>query len=209
MGRSGSRYLNLLLSSHNSIITYPEPTGQISRNEKDLRNYFKQIFSNSLCVGCKVKYLTVWKYGIKDFFIKRNFKIIHLKRANILDHILSKSLGEKYGWYAMQEDDCYKEGIHLDASYCLKQFKFYERSNTVASKTFSDLDCIEVFYEDLVSKKDAECKRILDFIYLPYEELTTTSIKQRKNKKQSDLILNYWQLKEFFVSTQWGHYFID
>jgi hypothetical protein len=134
LGRSGSRYLNNLLNSHVNLVTHPEPTGDLSRDHQGLINYFTDIFdySSKSPIGCKVKYLTVWKYGLRDFFFKRNVKVIHLKRKNILDCIISKALGEIYGWYAKTENDVYEKKIYLSYDFCLSRFKFYDRAMKAA-----------------------------------------------------------------------------
>lgn len=76
---------------------------------------------------------------------------------------------------------------------------------SVGIERFYDKECMEITYEELVSSSEAK-NRIQDFLGVSTHWLTTPLKKQNRGAL-SDLILDYTELRERFVGSDWEYLF--
>jgi hypothetical protein len=177
-------------------------------------------------VGIKVLYYHVGKRygqrwgvdGLPDVmeFLKseRDIRILHLKRRNRLKSLTSMRVAAGTGKYLGTSDtkDQTAKGdsvrIRLTPDECEEEFRQIGRWEKSFDDAFRDHEILEVYYEDLVAERQAECNRILDFLGVSRRPLTTRMTKQRKSTL-SEVIENYDDLKRHFADTEWAGFFAE
>jgi LPS sulfotransferase NodH len=187
--------------------------------------WFKRVGLES-AVGIKVLYYHVGeRYGQKwgvdglpevmDFLkSQRDIRIIHLKRRNRLKSLTSMRVAAGTGKYLGTSDarDETAKGdsvtIHLAPDECEEEFRQIGRWEKRFDDAFQDHKILEVYYEDLVAERQAECDRILGFPGVSRRPLTTRMTKQRKSTL-SEVIENYDDLKRHFAETEWAGFFTE
>lgn len=98
--------------------------------------------------------------------------------------------------------------IVLDHHECVQHFKAREQNIERSDQFFLKNSRIDIFYEDLVSREKQQLDRVLGFLGLRAQSLTSR-IVQQNTQKLSALILNYSQLKKSFARTMWADFFED
>jgi hypothetical protein len=232
--RTGTGYLSNLLKSHTELkvrtkeIFGPTNIQKIKKNRFDpykiLRSSFQKTerlsgfkifykhatfsyFSHyqnrykKLRISEIAKLNTIWKI-LKD---RKDLKIIHLKRKNILKTLISLELAKKMDKFHIKQDPPrFNKNLRfrLDHAYCLRYFKETERLQRHYKKFFKDHPMLEVYYEDLLENRDPVLLKIQNFIGVKPEQLTTR-LKKQNRYPISRLIINYYELKDKFKGTQY------
>jgi len=221
--RAGSWMLNSLLSSHDDILCLGEVFHEHEiaygplKPKKDqkflyLRNsdrvsflkniVFKKYPSNIKGVGFKYLYyqMRFKEHSELNKYLKNDIilKIIHLKRKNDLNRIVSFKLAEASGqWRSINKSNIERVSkIHLTLSYkeCLDFFRQTKVEEEKIDKYFSSHQKLTLTYEDLVKDMEYKTRNILSFLGLKLQKLTTEYLKQNK-RPQSVVLENYWELK--------------
>jgi LPS sulfotransferase NodH len=141
---------------------------------------------------------------------QRAFKIIHIKRKNILKtHLSLRKIGRrKDKWANISGPEEENSSIFLDYEDCLRAFtdtKKWEKEHDIF---FENHDKIEVLYENLSSDYENEMRRIQEFLGVDYQVLKPLTYKQSR-QPLSRAISNYFELKEGFQDTPWEEFFED
>ncbi|WP_425390970.1 hypothetical protein [Ekhidna sp.] len=214
-GRSGSNLLSSLLSSHPDINSYGEIYGSWYLKKPEILSLYREDslyplknYNSSKVDVSKILYEQLTKEyfelhglrhleSVKKAIFNSSNKFIHLKRRNKLKQLVSKKLanysnshicGVNQSIYdrhkfTLSTKECEREILNIDADEkkidCLLKF------NT-----------IDVFYEDLILGVN-EHKKILSFIPLKYSKLKS-SLKKQNNRRLSQIITNYSELKTYF-----------
>jgi LPS sulfotransferase NodH len=231
--RTGSNLLRSLLNSHSSIIAF----GEIYRNKHeigwDLPGYFKtgkmmELFRNNpigflesevfkkfpkgiSAVGFKLFYQhaqdSIWK-RLWPFLKKRkDLRIIHLKRKNILKSHLSYLKAARSGsWVNSSGQKENSSPIHLDYEDCLNTFEHIRTSEKFFDGYFKHHQKIAVFYENLNLQRQREMQRIQSFLGATHEK-TFPSINKQAHQPLCKAIANYYTLKKQFKTTPWEAFF--
>jgi len=141
-----------------------------------------------------------------DYLEDNNIKVIHLTRHNMLDVILSLKLVRAHGdiWGGF----IYTKPVKLSYKYLLRRFAGLEKSIENARQMIKEkgVDFIETHYDEL--KKKETHRKLMDFIEVDQFELVPNTMKQRI-KSQSEMIINYNELKNKFRTTKYYKYFED
>lgn len=139
---------------------------------------------------------------------QKDFKIIHIKRKNILKTHLSlkKVAGRKDKWINISGVEEENTAIALDYEDCLKAFEDTRKWEEEYDAFFKDHPKLNVFYEQLSSHYETEMKRIQEFLEVREQSVTPLTYKQSK-KPLSKAISNYSELKEKFLGTPWETFF--
>ena len=126
----------------------------------------------------------------------RDYKVVHLVRRNLLDSAISFFQAKKSNQYYLTDEKDYKK-LSISIDYKYLTYFFDERSKKIneMSMRFSDFSKIDIFYTDLVSNKELECRRILSFLDLEYELLECNLIRQNI-WTQREVLRNYDELKD-------------
>jgi len=238
MGRSGSNFLRGLLNSHSQIVAFGELfrfydsigwefsdydeylqyRGLKSLMQRDpIRFLEKKVFGKfsklTSAVGFKIFYYhaidysreIVWTY-LRD---QEDLKIIHLKRNNTLEVVLSEEKANMTNrWTNITGEEEEKFSVPLDYEECLQAFIRAEAEKRQHDIFFKDNDKIDVYYEDLTRDYGTEMKRIQEFLGVNYEVVRPSTYKQ-SNLSISEAISNYLELKEKFKDTPWEKFFED
>ena len=236
MGRTGSNFLVSSLQSQNNVITFGEifnnahhehiywkqPGYRKSDIALDMRENSPQEFISSMVFRKMPKWISA--VGFKLFyyhgkeeqwkciwpFLKnmQDLKIIHLKRKNLLETYLSMSYAmQDLQWLIKSKKDANtKQAIELDYDETLKGFKQIREWENEYDSYFSNQSMQEVFYEDLVNNHDSEMTRIQEFLKIPTSK-THASTKKQSDKKLSESISNFDELKKQFIGSEWAVFF--
>jgi hypothetical protein len=216
-GRTGSTLLQLLLDSHPDIFMYGEQFGgggmpsspediYLKMNYKTPREYMDNyVFASKdgfRAIGFKLMYghLDKVKNGNFEQYIQdRQIKVIHLVRKQMLDVCLSSVLAKETNKWV---GSVFTEPVNISPKCCRSTFERY----TAAIEEMDNLGGHKVYYSEL---KDPEVQRgMLDYLgvrRVPMK-ISERTIKQRVKSKR-EMILNYEELKECFVDTEYSKYF--
>ncbi len=233
-GRSGSNFLITLLESHPSIVQLGEVIGESHLKQADVKEeilasgpvtYVKNCFKRKkfeFIVGIKILYHNVdssyaEKWGVQRLpevleFLKSNkdIRIIHMKRGNRLKHLVSVQTVKRTKQFSLSKEKNPANDIQFELSPddCSKMFNEIAELERKCDEDFRDHKYLEVYYEDIVSNKEFECNRILDFLGVRRQPIKSRLLKQNK-KTLPDIIKNYKALKEHYAGTDWERFFID
>ena len=231
--RTGSNMLRSLLNSHSRIVGFGELFQNndkigwylpgYSQNRK-LRAIYHDNPAEFLkrVVFCKYprgiaavgfKYLYEHTHGnswkiLRPFFKHAtNLKIIHLKRRNILRSYLSQLTAQQTNrWVNCTDIQSAGSPLTLDFRNCLWHFRAIRAYEAYFDVFFKNHPTIEVSYEQLVSNRDIEMKRVLRFLGAGTEDLFP-SIYRQSCQSLSIAISNYADLKNKFMGTEWEIFF--
>lgn len=233
MPRSGSNYLSYLLHDHPQIISFGEVYDKSviwSQPEKiwlqgkpilkKIRDYFPMVFLKLFifsryprsisAVGLRFFYQQVEYFpSVFNYLLRQNdLKIIHLKRRNILDNLVSLKIALKTDiWISLKQKKEPNVKIRLSYQVCLNYFINTEKLWKKYDKEFRDFSKIDVYYEDLCQNPQKELERVLSLLGVPYRRLFCP-LRKQNIRSLRNVIINYDELKEKFVHSKWGHFFI-
>lgn len=237
-GRSGSTFLNGLLNSHRQIVSFGElfrfydsigwdlgpydrywqSARLLSLSQRDAvgfleRRVFTKYPRQISAVGFKMFYYharddsrqPVWPF----LQSQRDLRVIHLKRSNTLDVIVSeKKAFMTDRWVNNIGAKEQPFSISLDYNECLQRFSREEQMQEEGDAYFAGSHMLEVFYEDLAADYEREIGRVLDFLGVSREPVRPSTYKQ-SSQRLSEAISNYWELKGMFSGTEWENFFED
>jgi hypothetical protein len=232
--RTGSNFLLWLLESHPRIAHIGEPFGTnelvlpwvVSRiREVGPLDYLKERLqrkSNERITAFKFQYAHFepefaekWNIpeleGIRTYLSSAlGMKVIHLKRRNRLENLISHHLAaitKKYILFNPQKrvDDLQ---VELTPEECVAEFEKVEAFEKYYADLFSTHPLLNVYYEDLYKNTQTEGKRILDFLGIKRAPLRERTVKQNI-RPMREVLINYDALKAHFAGTVWETMFKD
>jgi LPS sulfotransferase NodH len=221
--RTGSTFLQLLLSSHRNIKVYGEIFHQVDKVRERLlklshlpmlnlnddpikyleNNVYRKYPEDIKAVGFRLFYYHArnieWK-NLREYLRSSNVKVIHLKRENLLDRYLSHQLADRYKeWVTYKKKPCTSlEPLTLNIKDCIKDFHRTIRFQGETDDFFNDNPKYEIIYEDIVDNLVRVSKRLLNFLGVDFKELSAKSIKQQ-TKKRFEIIANYEDLNKKLI----------
>lgn len=235
--RSGSNYLSSLLSSHpnvmsigeiyNPSVLFADPGkpmlhgNQMAKILRDiapvwfLQRYVYCTYPPQIqAVGFRYFYLhaqgkfqPVLKYLINE----KDIHIIHLKRNNLLRSYWSLRAAQETGvWTVPSSSTRTQPTIRLVlkpgdvASYFTTMETFMNTFDTY----FQNHTTLEVEYEQLLTNSHHHQKKLTTFLGVSPRPLYA-STKRLNNRPLYTIITNYPELKSYFRSTKWSHFFTE
>ena len=178
-----------------------------------LDNHIFRIYPKSTeAVGFKFFYWHChehhWKCVWDHLKSMQDLKIIHIKRKNRLDTFLSLKLAQNNKQWSQKQinDEKNQIAVTLDFDECLRSFNDWEEKEVFYDHYFAGHPMLEVFYEHLCEEYDQKIYDIVDFLGLTPLYLKPATLKQARDSKDK-VITNYFELKEKFRHTKWGHFF--
>lgn len=230
-GRTGSTHLISLLSSHPQIQALGEVFGEYKLRNKEFHTMLNAVGAGQQldrllkgapgkAVGIKLLYYQLEAAYAQEWEVRGlekiagilqadpSLKVIHLKRRQKLETLLSLKLASKTStFHIYSEQDPYKqEKIFLTVEECETEFRKATRWEEYYDAFFGNHPLLEVYYEDLVSRQEEVSSKILRFLSLPEVVLHSNLYKQNK-LAAFEAIRNYPELKNAFLGTQWEGYF--
>lgn len=99
-----------------------------------------------------------------------------------------------------------QEPIELSYENCLDEFERTKRWEQEYDAHFEDHEMLDVHYESLIHDRDAELKKVQEFLNVPGKVLDTP-MKKQNSAPLSELISNYDELRKHFEDTEWVRFF--
>ncbi len=227
--RSGSNYLRSLLNSHSRALAFGElfqnPVRiswhlpgylalprQLRLYRQDPRAFIDNVVFGPVpdciaAVGFKIFYehtgpvdrSHVWRCLLAD----RSLKVIHLKRRNKLEQMLSLQKALQTGqWFTRSPHRIQDTSVHLDANACRKWFETANANERIFDVLFAKHDIHEILYEDLCADPVKTMDAVQVFLEVERESLLARTQKQAR-QMPSQVISNYLDLKEQFSGSPW------
>jgi LPS sulfotransferase NodH len=213
-GRTGSTLLGDLMNSHPDIFVYGEiMQANVIRN---LRN--PRLFASGLCslsrkpaVGFKVKIYQLErdqrqdaKKTLEDFH-RHGWKIIYLKRMNILRHAISDIRSDATGMFhqvkdkkVSQEGKGVPKKIRIESELLISTMKFRETYLEKEKLALATVPYLTIEYEKDLFNPDvqrAALNRLFEFLELPPHD-AETSFKKVTSKNIADDVENFDELEQ-------------
>lgn len=133
-------------------------------------------------------------------------KIVHLTRKNLLLTYISWKLAGDTNIFDLQDESLRKmQRIHIDPVDCLNYMSRVKAFSEYYQMLYADQSLI-VFYEDFLNNYVKEVNRVEAYLGVPINAPSCSFVKQNV-WRLDQVIINYNNLKRFFINTQWeGHF---
>lgn len=163
-------------------------------------------------VGAKIKYKNLDAQHLAGIFERtredNDLAIVHLKRRNHLKRIISGRNSKKHNSASVKkgnEKPAYDK-VKLNPQRVISKIDAMIADEKRFADIYKDHPMIEVYYEDLWSDRNkvlAEIQTFLGVEVHPVEEI----LQKLSSDNLQDLLLNYDDIKEVFMSSPYAHYF--
>lgn len=208
--RTRSNLLISLLDSHQDIRAFGEEFSRL--DGQSCKEVYDKLFTEKslTAVGFKIFYYhpldtedtSIWEIMKND----RSFKIIHLRRENLLRVHISRMIARKTRqWISRGEEtiDLDTKKVNVDIDKFLADVNTTNTHIRETRATFRDHPIVEVSYEELVRERGKTLNRILTF--LGVENVTLSSeLKRQNQEKIEDLVLNYEEVRSRLAGTKYA-----
>ncbi len=213
--RTGSYLLISLLKNHPNIVAEGEAFNFIA--PKSCQTIWeKEVFTKKLSkvkyVGFKIFYYhpldsddkSVWDNLKSD----KSIKIIHLRRENMLNTIVSRKIAGKTNIWKKQnsgEIPVEERKVTLDPEECVEKFERTKKWETQTRQDFKDHPFFELTYEELTAHKQDTMNAIFSFLQLdsiPVE----SSLKKQNKETLRDLVTNYDEIEQGLKETPYAEF---
>jgi hypothetical protein len=237
--RTGSNFLATSINSHPNVICYSElffpkkifwsngVYGKRSDSEEliKIRNKSSELFIKEHVFRCYPKHIKavgfkifypqfenpVYDNLVKDIKNINGLKIIHIKRRNYLNVLISQKIGAQTGkMLSVTKRDIHRKqqinNMYISPQEC---HTYFTKLDTLISKydeVFSSNDMQTIYYEDLVSNYSKDMNDIYRFLDVPICEAHSI-LKKQNYHHISDIISNYNELRDFFMRSKWESFF--
>ena len=218
--RTGSNMLIQSLNSHPRIAADYEVFAKLyDRSEAEImsRTYGRQPFY------IRAKGFKIFYYHPQDAADSSvwdmlqaidGLRVIHLKRRNILNALVSSRIAYQTGVYGVRNDreaSTYMDDlptIHFTPEELEADFHKNRQWEDWGKRTFENKPMLDVAYEDIASDLSREVGRIVEFLGLP-PHTPKTDFRKQRSRSLSETIENYGELKAHFQDTDWKTFFDD
>lgn len=216
--RTGSNFLVSLLNAHPQV----EAGGELFAQLKGRTT--QQVWSSSFdkkskkvqCAGFKIFYYHPLDSDSKAVWDKikndRSIRIIHLKRSNILETLVSRKIAVKTDVWLQSGNvstpSIEERKVTLTPEECLKEFESTRANEHQIDEQYQQHQLMELKYEELVADTPAALSQVFQF--LGVKPVTVSSSLRKQNKESlSELMTNYTEIKEALNGTEWAYMLND
>ncbi len=140
-----------------------------------------------------------------------DFRIIHLRRENLLRRFLSHYLANHVTHVTLAvQDQPIPEAppVRLDPRECERDFETVRAREADFAEVFARHRSFSISYEEIVAGEPAQMAALQDFLGVARRELTTSTKKLGKNSLQS-AIENFDELRDYFADTVFAGFFAE
>lgn len=141
----------------------------------------------------------------------RDFRIIHLRRENLLRRYLS--------WYIANNVTRVTLAVHgqavpeiqpvvLEPCQCQKDFDTILAKEREFAELFAQHPGFRISYEEMITPGSEKLPALLDFMGVPRRELTTTTQKLGSGDLRK-VIANFDELRSYFADSPYSKFFED
>jgi LPS sulfotransferase NodH len=141
--------------------------------------------------------------------IADRYRIIHLARRNVLDLLISNTVGKQHGVYHVTKSNQQKKSAYLEPEILISTLDLYERSYQFAKLFLKivPLPVLEVKYESLAVNRDETLRSIANFLQVDSSSVSFESGLQKANPgSYQDKIANYDQVAKILAGTKYSHF---
>ena len=180
-----------------------------------VNKYLDNIYTNTRdkniqAIGFKLIYSQLEAFPqVKDYIKKNNIKVIHCIRRNSLKTIISLETAKARRKFATREP---LETIPIT----LKCDNLIDRLNKMSTliKNYSEIrshtnSYYEIFYEDLISNKETESRKLLDFLGISDYRILTTDLLKMNPDSIEDIVDNYEELKDTLQDSEYESFLLS
>jgi LPS sulfotransferase NodH len=164
-------------------------------------------------VGFKLKHdeLVLPEYRVlrEEIVNDRDFRIIHLRRENLLRRYLSHYVANRVtGVTLVVRGQTIPEmqPVVLDPHECQKDFETVLAREKEFAQLFAEHPSFSVSYEQMIAPGAEKIQSLLDFIGVSRRELTTTTRKLGGNDLRQ-VIANFEELRDYFADGPFSKFF--
>lgn len=223
-GRSGSTVFVDLMNSHPDVVSFGEIFHEnVVRNVRDPRRWAEGLCSLSKKPACgfKVKVYQFERHQNKNVrqtlidFMDHGWRIVYLKRSNLLRHAISDLRSEKTGLFHVVRGDASelpKENgrtkIHVEWQELEQAIQFRETCLEKEAAALEGLPHILVDYETGIldrTKLPATMNRVFESLGLR-PHLAETTFRKVSAREISDDIENFDELEGRILETGYGRF---
>jgi LPS sulfotransferase NodH len=237
LGRSrvGSNLLRSLLNAHPHVTAFGEVFRKINELDWDHVGYFQSASASALVERDPVRFLdtqlfgryprAIQAVGFKLFYYhareeahagiwpwlrgRRDIKVIHLKRENLLQtHVSRKRAALTGQWVNTSGQPDQTVPLRLDYDEVLADFEQTRAWETDCDQAFADHPVLQVRYERLASDYQAEARRLETFLGV-VPQVVQPATFQQSTQPLSATVENYADVKARFAGTPWSAFFTD
>lgn len=135
-------------------------------------------------------------------------KIIHLTRTNKFDLFISKKAVQKTNkWIAFSSVEAHEHiKIKIQPEDLEKQMIRDSELENQFEKLLSNREVLRITYEEIIRNPGVELGKVASFLRLHAAPLITSTHKQLQ-KKNSEIVENYEELKLYFKGTEFEPFF--
>ncbi len=149
----------------------------------------------------------LWSYLQKN----TDIAIIHLKRHNLLQRVLSNLTAQATGNWGVAATGGFghqKKTVQVELNFddCLQDFEALRRMEDETDEFFSNHRKFNIMYEDLIDDSAQTINQVQAFLGLKVKPLKTQTKKQAI-QSMSEVIHNYKKIKVQFSDTKWETFF--
>src|SRR5581483_6146488 len=166
-------------------------------------------------VGFKLKHdeLVLPEYrGLRDEIAgDSDFRIIHLRRENLLRRFLSWYIANHITHLTLAvgpQNIPEVPAVRLDPYECQRDFETTLKREKEFRELFATHKSFSISYEELATGNNDKIFALLDFLEVRPRKLTTTT-KRMGNDDVRAAIANFDELRSHFAGTQFAHFFED
>ena len=221
--RSGSALLATLLMQHPDVFRDGEI---LNTNRKNYKIKYPKLYLTARSriarsakkgvYGCKIKYHHLSEHSnlshkrvkllMKELH-EEGWKIIYLKRNNVLRKSVSSIAGRQRGYRHVRNDHSkVLEKIWVDCNDLLDSLKASERRMEIDQDVLQGIPHLLVDYEDDLldaSKHDQTCKRVFKFLGIS-DAKVQSKFRRTSSNDLSNTIENYNEVKKFLSNTKYS-----
>lgn len=133
-----------------------------------------------------------------------SIKIIHLRRENLLDVVLSNTLASASGKFVGEKYDI--APVTIPPRVCRRQFMAIEAHEKQIREAFAGQRYLELTYEELTNKPEETLANIETFLGI--EKLEARSHIEKQNRApKTETVANYDELHWFFRRSDYRRFF--
>jgi SAM-dependent methyltransferase/LPS sulfotransferase NodH len=167
----------------------------------------------AVCFKLKHNELVQPEFGLlrNEIINDRDFRIIHLRRENLLRRYLSHYIASRVTgirWVVQGQTVPELQPLTLDPSECQKNFETILRREKEFAELFAQHPSFSISYEEMVTPGGEKIQSLLDFIGVSRRELTTATLKLARNDLRQ-AIANFEELRDYFASSPYFKFFED
>jgi len=165
----------------------------------------------AVCFKLKHDELVLPEYKVlRDEIVNdRDFRIIHLRRENLLRRYLSHYIANRVTgvtWVVRSQAIPEVQPVVLDPHDCQKDFETVLGREKEFAELFAEHPGFSISYEEMIAPDAEKIQSLLDFIGVSRRELTTTTRKLGGDDLRQ-VIANFEELRTYFAGSPYSKFF--